>query len=418
MNTICKTLNAGLVSLSFFVTNAGAEVCSLGETTKIYFVNGVWNTLTQARDSMNYIKEAYLQVLETQYEGQKFEFGVSYNNHASKVQDMIEVIGQKRNEIADPEASDYTAEDYYVMYMLAKDFDERAPLVAQPISSAIEEYQAARLSDAVDAASHIQMYRSDLLEGKRVLLIAHSQGNMFATQAIAALMGEYPSSIAMIGVASPAAVVYNNSPYYTAHDDRVIDALRLINDVLPSNVDNDPGVFNDNRDSSNHQFIPSYMSPELVSRGLIDSDVDYFMSVLQFPTQLAGDGIITVTLEWGSEPDVDLHVFEPNGTQVFYSNRNGLSGYLDVDDVDSYGPEHYFVSCDTLETGIYGVGVNYYSGSGPETARVQIEAGSVVRSFTVPLGTAVGSSGNSTPISVADIVVTGDDVQGYSFVVQ
>jgi uncharacterized protein YfaP (DUF2135 family) len=112
-------------------------------------------------------------------------------------------------------------------------------------------------------------------------------------------------------------------------------------------------------------------------------------------------------LNWGAEPDVDLHVFEPNGTQVYYANKRGPSGFLDVDDVTSFGPENYFVACETLELGQYRVGVNYYRGSGPETANVQI---------TTPFGTTIippislaqsrGSAGNSSPVPAAQITVS------------
>ena len=68
-------------------------------------------------------------------------------------------------------------------------------------------------------------------------------------------------------------------------------------------------------------------------------------------------------MTWGSQPDVDLHVTEPNEFHVFYGSTRGPSGYLDVDDVTGFGPEHFYVSCGTLETGTYAIGVNYYSGS-------------------------------------------------------
>lgn len=37
-----------------------------------------------------------------------------------------------------------------------------------------------------------------------------------------------------------------------------------------------------------------------------------------------GNGIITAMLTWGSNPDIDLHVFEPNGTHVYYTNFLGI----------------------------------------------------------------------------------------------
>jgi len=399
-----------------FNANAETNACISGDTTEIYFINGVWNSLAQARDGRNLIKSAYKQSLENQYTSQRFEFKLAYNYSAGKVRDLIELIGQKLNEINTPDANQLTAAQYYNLYMTAKAFDEVVPISAKPLITTIEEYLAGRITDSVNSASHIQKYQTDLQEGKRVLLIAHSQGNMFANQAISSLMNNYSSSIGMIGVASPAAITYNNSTYYTAHDDRVINALRILHNVLPSNIENDPGILNDPRDFSNHQFRESYFASGLASRAKIDEDVSNYMANLQFPSAQLGSGAITVTLTWGSEPDVDLHVTEPNGTHVYYYNLQGISGFLDLDDVDSFGPEHYYVACEDLETGSYSIGVNYYRGDGLETAQVQVTTGDGnTRTFSQSLTTAVGSSGDNTPISISTITVNKDENGKYIY---
>jgi uncharacterized protein YfaP (DUF2135 family) len=140
---------------------------------------------------------------------------------------------------------------------------------------------------------------------------------------------------------------------------------------------------------------------------------------LDWPTPQLGMGPITVTLTWGAEPDVDLHVFEPDGSHVYYAAPSGTSGYLDYDDVTSWGPEHYYVvDCESLAPGTYRVGVNYYYGSAPETANVQIQAGDVIKDYSVHLSAVRGSAGNDTPESVAAIEVAGDPEAGYTFTVE
>jgi hypothetical protein len=72
--------------------------------------------------------------------------------------------------------------------------------------------------------NHAQKYRSDLMEGKRVIVFAHSQGNLFANAAVENVIAENPehaSSIGIIGVATPADRVIGGNVYFTAHDDRV-----------------------------------------------------------------------------------------------------------------------------------------------------------------------------------------------------
>lgn len=52
---------------------------------------------------------------------------------------------------------------------------------------------------------------------------------------------------------------------------------------------------------------------------------------------------LTFTLAWdGPTSNVDIHVFEPSGTEVYYDNHIGTYGSLDVNNRDGYGPENYF----------------------------------------------------------------------------
>ncbi|MCD6527229.1 MAG: hypothetical protein J7K75_09590, partial [Desulfuromonas sp.] len=171
-------------------------------------------------------------------------------------------------------------------------------------------------------------------------------------------------------------------------------------------------------DLTGHQFTKSYMASGHQAETKILNDTVSKIDNLNFPDTDLGTGVITATLTWGSNPDLDLHIFEPNGTQVYYSNMTGPSGYLDVDDVTSYGPEHYFVSCDILETGTYRFGVNYYAGSSLEMAALTIKAGDQIRSckqaFTDPLG----SSGNVNPLIMFEVQVTGSREEGFEFAIR
>ena len=414
-----------MLSVSVYADDEPSVYCRSSSTltTKIYFVNGVWNTEHSSSTSLWLIKQAYKQRLNEEYPNQSFDFRLAYNYSFSKVQDLVEVVAQKEQELG-LESDELTPRQYLALYMSAQVYEDESDEDLPPIlrsrllSVTMEDYFAAQFTESVNADEIMQIFRNDLLEGARLLVFAHSQGNMYVGEAIHALMGEYSANINMVGIASPAKEAYNGSDYFTAHDDRVINNLKSYYEVLASNIDNDPGVFNDNRDVSNHQFAPSYFAENLASRSLIDDAFFRRLAILQFPTAVVNQGIITATLTWGEQPDVDLHAFEPNGSHVYYASRIGISGYLDLDDTNSYGPEHYYVSCDTLESGTYSIGVNYYAGFGPEIALVQIGAGSTARTFTVNLDSSRGSLGNDTPIPVADIVVSGDAESGYDFSIE
>ena len=158
-----------------------------------------------------------------------------------------------------------------------------------------------------------------------------------------------------VGVATPASSVRSGGPYLTLNEDTVINGVRaLYSNTLPGNVTNGWSD-EDGPDALNHNFIKAYLEGPN-SRSQLMEAIMNTANGLQFPEAEATSGVITVTLTWGSEPDVDLHVFEPNGTHVYYSTKNGPSGHLDVDDTNGRGPEHYYVACDTLEEGVYRVG--------------------------------------------------------------
>jgi hypothetical protein len=70
---------------------------------------------------------------------------------------------------------------------------------------------------------------------------------------------------------------------------------------------------------------------------------------------------LSLTLNWnGTTSDIDLHIIEPGAArEVSYVNKIGQYGELDYDDVDGFGPEHYYGH--TVAPGVYGVKIHAYS---------------------------------------------------------
>jgi uncharacterized protein YfaP (DUF2135 family) len=85
---------------------------------------------------------------------------------------------------------------------------------------------------------------------------------------------------------------------------------------------------------------------------------------------------LQVILFWDTDQtDVDLHITEPSGETVNYSNRSGSSGgRLDRDDTDGYGPEIYNLGA--APAGTYEVAAHYFGdrGTGQSTANVVVVA--------------------------------------------
>jgi tetratricopeptide (TPR) repeat protein len=70
---------------------------------------------------------------------------------------------------------------------------------------------------------------------------------------------------------------------------------------------------------------------------------------------------LRITLAWDTDAnDVDLHVIDPSGEEVYFEHRMAKSGLELYEDVTrGFGPE--VVRTDRLDGGTYQVGVNYYA---------------------------------------------------------
>jgi len=85
-----------------------------------------------------------------------------------------------------------------------------------------------------------------------------------------------------------------------------------------------------------------------------------------------GVGDLQVTLSWNTAVDMDLHIIEPNGTHVYYANRNGTTARLDRDDTDGFGPENIFVNPGAAAAGTYQVYIVQFSSATPTSSTIQI----------------------------------------------
>jgi hypothetical protein len=290
--------------------------------------------------------------------------------------------------------------------------------VPQFMQAPIAGLSALTGSDAVveeaDLNGHVAGLTADATVGNRIVAFGHGLGTNYLNQAYTQLMDSLPDfagSMQLIAFGTPTSELAGSAePSYLnlEGDWAVSSAYQALNpNPLAANVQNQSSA----QDASNHELYFSYLAGDSsgeVARGLIADALEG----VPYPEQTGANGIITVTLTWGEEPDVDLHAFEPDGSHVYYSAQVGPVGELDVDDTNQFGPEHYTVSCAKLVAGTYQLGVNYFSGQSPEKAVVNIVAGTQSRTINVALETARSSAGDDTPIPVAEIVVTAGGDEG------
>lgn len=238
--------------------------------------------------------------------------------------------------------------------------------------------------------------------GRGVVLVPHSQGCLLSNDAWQGLSTENRAYVSIVATGTPASYVGDSSnpfDYVQRKDDRVVKFIPL---VLPGNVDG-----SDANDlyfwRKNHDFISSYVQDSSVGAAM-KSKISLAIDNVGIPSELEfSAGVISATLTWGAQPDLDLHVYEPSGSHVYFANLVGDSGALDLDDTTSYGPENYVVQCSNLAYGSYQIGVHYYYGDGSEVGEVRVYAGGVVREFRVAFSAA---DVQGTVRIVATVIVT------------
>lgn len=396
---IYAVLLIGAFLIPNLVYSADGRLCQQG--VFVIFGNGVWNDKEQADSSRRLLtRRLEARVSGTELEG-IITYATSHNPSDGTLLDLLETFEQNLQ-------ADWSQ---FWRYLAGLDpMPEFLQNKLIEIANTVDE-NILRGNPAVQ--DHVEKYNKLLSEGNKVVVVAHSQGNLFANIAYLGITSQYREGFGIVSVGNPDNYVAGSGPYTTLDEDIIIGSVP---GSLPANLDNFFGI--NFRDLSGHMFATSYMATGHQAEMQILDDAITTINGLNFPDTSLGIGIITASLSWGSNPDLDLHVFEPNGTHVYYMNLSGISGFLDRDDVTGYGPEHYYVSCDTVEAGTYRFGVNYYYGSTAETGTLTLQAGDQIRSRQRTFSQWFYSSGDSAPYIMFELQVTGSKEEGFEFIVQ
>lgn len=392
---------------------------------EVYFGNGINYTPLNAWLS----KERIKAILGKDYNNEQIHYGVSVNPTGGFTLDLLEVFAQKLNE------------DPTLGWSIFLDFIN-GTTISHAIVNFLSDYflniqldptiqlkqRLAQFSQYSDSTvnSHVTAYTTQLTQGKKIMVVSHSQGNLYANAAYYKLASNQNIDIGafgIAGVANPANEVAGGTPpysdrYVTSKNDMVINALRALQ---PATLGyNDTSVpLNITNDLLGHGFLEIYTNPSYAS---VTSHTTAVMEVTLsgLHTNLANtNGPVTATLVWDVPGDIDLHIYEPSDRHVYYSARQGPAGYLDRDDTTGTGPEHYYTSCQNPIPGTYQFGVNYYSGSGAKTATVRLDVlGQILPSRSIVLPQARSSSGNNSPSILFNIKLIENQDGAFSYTLQ
>lgn len=371
------------------------------QKVKVFFGNGVWNSIGDTQGSARLLARKFdIKILGTDLEGE-ISYDIAHNPSDGVLLDLLETFQQN-----------YT-EDVSKFWRFMSGLDPLPDFLQEKFKQVAIEMDENMIRGNPSIQRHIEKYNKALIEGNKVVVVAHSQGNLFANISYSGIDPILQSGFGIVAVATPSGRVAAGGPYTTIDEDIIIASVYGSKNA---NLDNFEGINLD--DLSGHTFATSYMMTNHPAEQKILNDILSTIEELPDLESELGSGPISASLTWGAQPDLDLHIYEPNGDHVYYRNLTGTSGSLDLDDTNRQGPEHYFVTCDKLEIGTYRFGVNYYRGDEIEQGTILLQAGGQVYPRSNLYGAARGSAGNDSPKMVFDVIVTGSEEEGYQFDVQ
>jgi len=215
--------------------------------TDIYFGNGVWNSSEQAKESVIALEERIIKreiikgdpVLKARYGKVKLQ----YNWGLGEMQDVLETYYQLKKE---GQVNDL---EFFMLMMILTGGD--VPLstyatgVLMEAMPFVAEVEQANVNEMLT-----KYYKESFQYSHRVLLVSHSQGNLFANRVYDSIApAGYKEYFANVQVASPASSVHaSKGTYVTGSFDPVINPIP---GSMESNADLD-GV-------GGHAFVDVYL---------------------------------------------------------------------------------------------------------------------------------------------------------------
>ncbi len=291
---------------------ADATTCPLGYT--VVFFNGVGNTFGDALTSMHATQAAIQETQSTPgdaYDSQDVKYEVAYNTTAAQaanafdpvnttiLQDIAEVFVQRAQEL-DPSGN--VGNNFFYMFWEWLDgppqnysnalgnnaltnnmftrFVNAAVTTAAGVLGRLQGIQAPTASDYAEQEAELT---ADAAAGRRLLLVAHSQGNLFVNHAYTYILPMVGAPRVKVVHVAPASVTVNGD-YVLSAKDAIINGLRLVNgfaSIVDPNI-NPPGT---SVDITGHGYSEIYLSSALVDglSGQTDREVlkTKFLAALQ-----------------------------------------------------------------------------------------------------------------------------------------
>ena len=234
----------------FLLVQQGMAACPQTPVVSVYFVNGMNTSLSSARAQTLALEHKVRPSLPT---GVTVNFSYSYNANESDTRQIVQVLSQTLNDKSIP---------YYQWLSNPSSSPAlfQTALQSLEVGSTVSSY----VNDP-DLQTHVQKYAADLAAGKKVVLVAHSQGNFYANRAYEQLAS---TSLGIVSVGTPSSYTAGNGPYTTLTTDLVIQSILQ---HRSANTTNGALFLLNVKDNQGHSFRKSYLNgdvsgPKIVSQ--------------------------------------------------------------------------------------------------------------------------------------------------------
>lgn len=231
-------MRLSLIALILLLTTS-AKAIKCPKETRLYFANGMTNSYNDAVLSLLELKKRISSSPNLRKEKSKVAYnpdGFWFGN------ELAEAALQKRIEV------------YQDFWNWIFELEKSPQWFQQMAKRIIQKSQLNNLSSV--SADHMALYGKDLLEGRSIVVVAHSQGNFFANSSANMLhIQVFPvrSHFKMVSVATPSSKVTNDGPNFTLLSDGVIKWIPQALPANSSNVSPRPGIFD-------HAFLDHYLA--------------------------------------------------------------------------------------------------------------------------------------------------------------
>ena len=216
-----------------FTLFANTNTCMLD----IYFGNGVWNSYKEAEASKNELRTFMQNHNPSRFaiedEDLTYSLKNAYNHTYGTSIDLIETHWQLYE-------SGQISEGYFSFVAHVLDGSVTQEKFLKDLREIIAQ------SDA-DTSNMYAKYQAESFNLKHnVLLVSHSQGNLFANKIFAQLSNSEKQHFQNVAIATPASRVFSGGPYVTLNQDAVVGAI--------------PGSLPGNAEGFGHTFVDSYLN--------------------------------------------------------------------------------------------------------------------------------------------------------------